>query len=64
MSQPLLGCLSSLDLEPVSLSCLRLDLLAGDLVLDLLDLGDLEDLLWELQSVSLMLVVLLCLWEL
>ena len=29
----------------MSLSCLRLDLLAGDLVLDLLDLGDLEDLL-------------------
>ena len=28
-----------------SLSCLRLDLLAGDLVLDLLGLGDLEDLL-------------------
>ena len=29
----------------MSLSCLLLDLLAGDLVLDLLDLGDLEDLL-------------------
>jgi hypothetical protein len=29
----------------VSLSCLQLDVLAGDLVLDLLDLGDLEDLL-------------------
>ena len=29
----------------MSLSCLRLDLLAGDQVLDLLDLGDLEDLL-------------------
>ena len=34
----------------MSLSCLLLDLLAGDLVLDLLDLGDLEvldDLLLE-----------------
>ena len=29
----------------MSLYCLRLGLLAGDLVLDLLDLGDLEDLL-------------------
>jgi hypothetical protein len=29
----------------MSLSCLQLDLLAGDLVMDLLDLGDHEDLL-------------------
>ena len=29
----------------MSLSCLRLGLLANDLVLDLFDLGDLEDLL-------------------
>ena len=29
----------------MSLSCLRLGLLAGDLVLDLLDLGDIEDFL-------------------
>jgi hypothetical protein len=42
---PTLMALIPSSLDPISFSCLRLNLLAGDLVLDLLDIGEIVDLL-------------------